>query len=372
MDEKTLSFKKKFLISLIVLAVFLGLLEVGATIYYRFGLTAEKRDLVENAIGLKRSSENNVLRYIAHPYFNYVGNPEYQFPDGVRPHNSRGFRQPEWTEKKAGVIRIAALGGSTTYGMYSEDGKDVWPALLEKALCEQWGEGIEVINLGLPAYTTHEIIGVTAMLVPVLKPDIVLIHVGANDAFAACYPDEGGPDNTIFRFSWNYRTIPGVLRFFMRHSRLVRIFGLRYASSKGFLPGDMFEAMQYRPYPNAKAKQFADEATGKYFRRNVSSLIALVKDMGAVPVLMTHPLNPKWEYPKSVFYQGLVKSHRRNNGIIKEMGNLRNVPVIDLYERMRDVVYFTDAIHESDPGMVLKVSLILPVMNDLIGKIKQK
>lgn len=371
MEEKTLSFKKKFLFIVIVFVGFLGLLEVVGTLYYRFGLTAEKRDLVESAVGLKRSAEYHVLRYIAHPYFNYVGNPDYQFPDGTRPHNSRGFRLPEWTGKKAGVIRIAALGGSTTYGMYSKDGKDVWPALLENALLEQWGEGIEVVNLGLPAYTTHEIIGLTAMLVPELKPDIVLIHVGANDAFAACYPDEGGPDNTTFRFSWNYKTIPGFLRFLMRYSRLVRVFGFRYVSSKGFLPGDMIAAMQYRPYPDEKAKQYADEATGKYFRRNMSSLIALVKDMGAVPVLLTHPLSPKWEYPKSIFYRGLVEAHRRNNGIIKEIGSQRGVPVIDLYDRMRDVVYFTDAIHESDPGMALKVSLILPVLNDLIRQLKQ-
>ena len=47
-----------------------------------------------------------------------------------------------------------------------------------------------------------DVIDVRPKVVPELEPDFVLIHFGANNAFTACYPDEGGPDNTRFRFSW--------------------------------------------------------------------------------------------------------------------------------------------------------------------------
>ena len=42
----------------------------------------------------KLAEEYDVVRYISHPYFNYVCNPEYRFSSGYKPHNSKGFRQP--------------------------------------------------------------------------------------------------------------------------------------------------------------------------------------------------------------------------------------------------------------------------------------
>ncbi len=372
MEGKVLSLRKKVLFTVILCVGFLGLLEVVGVIYYHLVFSGGERESVEGAIGLRHSEDYHVLRYAAHPYFNYVGNPDYRFPDGTQPHNSKGFRRPEWVEKGEGVVRIVALGGSTTYGMYSRDGRDVWPALLEGELRGSRGGGVEVLNLGLPAYTANEVIGVAAMLVPVLEPDIVLIHVGANDAFSACYPDEGGPDNTLFRYSWRYEAIPGFLRFWMRRSRLVRVLGYRYIASRGFFAGDMNSAMQYRQYPIEKARRYAGEATGKYFRQHIGVLVSLAAGMGAVPVLFTHPLSPKWEYPGGEYYRAVVGAHRRNNDMIREVGELRGVRVVDLYSRMRDAAYFSDAIHESDVGMKIKVGLIAPVLNEIIKEIKSK
>jgi lysophospholipase L1-like esterase len=370
--EKALSSKKKILFTLILCVGVIAILELFGSLYYYFGFSIEERELLETVIGMKRS-EAPVPRYQPHPYFNYTCSPGYRDPDNTSPYNSRGFRRPEWRDKKEGSIRIIALGGSTTYGMYSKDGSDVWPALLEKKLQARWGPGLEVLNLGVPAYTTHEIIGVTAMLLPTLSPDIVLLHVGANDAFAAAYPDEGGPDNTTFRFSWNEKPIPGLLMFLMRNSRLIRVLASRYAvSSRGYLPGDMIAAMQYRHPPDREAVKNAAKATGKYFRQNISSLVALIKDMKTMPVLLTHPLDPRWEYPKRVFYQCMVEAHKRNNRIIMEMAKLRSVPVVDLYAHMRDEKYFVDAIHESHAGMEMKARLIVPQLNTIIGQLKKE
>ncbi|MCX6579885.1 MAG: SGNH/GDSL hydrolase family protein [Candidatus Aminicenantes bacterium] len=368
-DEKSISLKKKILFSAVLLVGFIALLELTGSIYYRFGFTGEKRELLETIIGSDRSHAP-APRYVPHPYFNYTCNPAYRDPDGEQPYNSRGFRQPGWTAKKKGTLRIVALGGSTTYGMHSKNGSDVWPALLEKKLQAQWGPGIEVLNLGIPGFTTHELIGVAAMLVPILTPDIVLIHAGANDAFSACYPDEGGPDNTGFRFSFSYKPIPGALLFLMRNSKLIRVLAFRYAvSSKGYLPGDMIAAMQYRHPSDEDAVKNGAKATGKYFRQNIDSLIALVRNTGAIPVLLTHPLNPQWEYPTKVFYQAMVEAHRRNNRIVMEMAQLRDVPVVDLYIPMREVRYFIDAIHESPAGMETKALLIVPAINALIERL---
>ena len=371
-DEKTIkmiSLKKKILFSVVLIIGFIAILELIGSIYYHIGFTGEKRELLETVIGLNQSKAL-VPRYIPHPYLNYTCNPAFQEVDGTHPYNSRGFRKPEWTPQKKDNLRIVALGGSTTYGMYSKDGSDVWPALLEKKLQTQWGPRIEILNLGIPGYTTHEIIGVAAMLVPMLTPDIVLIHVGANDAFAACYPDEGGPDNSDFRFSFLYTPIPRAILFLMRNSALIRVLAFRYAvSAKGYLPGDMIASMQYPLPKDEDVVKNAAKATGKYFRQNIGSLIALIKNMGAIPVLLTHPLNPQWEYPTKIFYQGMVEAHRRNNRIMMEMAQLYHVPVVDLYTPMREARYFVDAIHESPAGMETKARLISTALDVVIKQL---
>ncbi|HLP44603.1 MAG TPA: hypothetical protein VK469_01575, partial [Candidatus Kapabacteria bacterium] len=124
MSENPLSLKKKILFSVVLFLGFIIVLELVGSLYYHFGFTGEKRVLLETIIGLKQS-QAPVPRYIPHPYFNYTCNPAFRDFDGTQPYNSRGFRRPEWTPKKKGTLRIVALGGSTTYGMYSKDGKDV-------------------------------------------------------------------------------------------------------------------------------------------------------------------------------------------------------------------------------------------------------
>jgi hypothetical protein len=71
--------------------------------------------------------------------------------------------------------------------MYFTFERHVWPALLEETLRQRLGPGIQVINAGVPNYTSYELIGLTAMLVSEWSPDIVIFHMGLNDAFTAGY-----------------------------------------------------------------------------------------------------------------------------------------------------------------------------------------
>jgi lysophospholipase L1-like esterase len=91
-------------------------------------------------------------------------------------HNALGFRGPEISLEAKRRKRIVAVGGSTTYGVSVSD-SDTWPALLQKEL----GEAVEVINAGIPAASTVEHIHLLATIVPELKPDVLLLHVGLND-----------------------------------------------------------------------------------------------------------------------------------------------------------------------------------------------
>jgi len=84
-----------------------------------------------------------------------------------------------WTGAAAsdsGLIRVAVLGGSTTFGTGVSD-EDSWPALLQKEL----GGAYAVINYGVPGYSTAEAIVQMALLVPEKRPHFVLFYEGWND-----------------------------------------------------------------------------------------------------------------------------------------------------------------------------------------------
>jgi len=350
----------------------LGFVEALSSVYYFVHHPREFRAGLEMALGIRHTAENLVLKYRPHPYFNHVCNPGYRYPDGYRPHNSRGFRGPEWPSGKSpGTVRIVALGGSTTYGIFSKTGEDTWPALLRERLGQRVAVPVEVINLGVAAYTTHEILGVMSMVVPDLQPDIVLIHVGANEAFAVGYPEEGGNDNTRFRHAWNYRPIPGIWRFLMRHTYFFRVFGLTLGIHSGRLPGDLIPVIQYAR-PDAKsARNCAGTATGRYFRRNVNTLITLTRHIGARPVLITHPLNPDWQTKDGSYHALVADAHRRNNRILMDLAREEGVTCIAMHRRLQSTGFFMDAIHMNRAGMVQKARLLAEDLAPLVASPKR-
>jgi len=358
---------KKILFATILVAGVLGFTEAAFSVYYYLVVPEEERDVVETALGLRRSNVHTAIRFVPHPYFNYVCNPDFVFPSGHAPHNSWGFRLPEWPPAKPlDVLRVVAVGGSTTYGMHFERGDDVWPAVVERELQARHGPGIEVYNLGVPGYTPHEVIGVVAMLAPVLEPDIVLVHLGANNAYTACYPNEGGADNTSFRFSWTNRPVPTVTRVWMRWSYLARVLGTRAMTAGGYLPGDLARTMQYSHPTDDEVARNAATATGRHFRQSLRAVLALVGEIGAVPVLVNQPLSPQWDHPEDPFYSVVVNAHRRNNRILAELAAERGLVHIDLYSRCRDPRLFHDAVHASQAGMRAKGVLVADALEPMV------
>jgi lysophospholipase L1-like esterase len=92
-------------------------------------------------------------------------------------HNSLGYRGREFAlHKRAGVRRVIAFGGSSTY-CSSVSNDDTWPARLQ----EELGPGFEVINAGCLGYTTVENLIQTEFLAADLEPDLCIYYEGYND-----------------------------------------------------------------------------------------------------------------------------------------------------------------------------------------------
>lgn len=366
---------KRPLVVLILVAGLLGFLEATSALLYQFSRSEKERDVVELLLGLRGAAGNLTVRYAPHPYFNFVSYPGFLFKSGFKPHNRLGLRGPLCcTEPKpADLVRLVAVGGSTTYGAYFGNEKNVWPALLEKQLLQKFGKGrIEVVNAGTPNYTTYELLGLLAMRVSEFSPNVVLIHTGVTDAFTVGFPDEGGPDNTFFRRAYQpHEPIPNWLKPWMKRSYFVRLIGMRLALADGFLIGDVAEHIQYAPPSDDQVKKYAKQYSGKYFRRNLKMLAALCQSMEAMPVFVNEPLNPAKESGQTVYASEVAKVVIRHNEIMKEVAQEKGILYVDVFSQMRDPKLFLDAVHMNQSGMALKTRLIADQINQLLSDLMQ-
>jgi lysophospholipase L1-like esterase len=94
--------------------------------------------------------------------------------------NSQGFRTKEFAPKKPGTFRIVTLGDSGTFG-WGVDAASTWQLLLEKRL-DSAASRVEVLNLGISGHTTRHGLNVLRHYAWDLKPDLIVISYGANDA----------------------------------------------------------------------------------------------------------------------------------------------------------------------------------------------
>jgi hypothetical protein len=106
----------------------------------------------------------NELLVQPHPYIGFTPRPGATNLPG-RPQfsiNSLGFKGPEFDQVKApGTLRVAALGGSTTWGSGASSDAATWPSALARrlgALLPEDGpyQRVEVINAGVIGYTLLE------------------------------------------------------------------------------------------------------------------------------------------------------------------------------------------------------------------------
>jgi hypothetical protein len=363
---------KRAIFMVLMLVGVLGFLEAAGAIFYYLIVPAQRRQVVEVALGIRDPGHNSVARYRPHPYLNYMGNPDHVTPDGEKLHHEIGIRRTDvdLTGKPDGIFRVVAVGGSTTFGHYVPDARNVWPGLVGLALAETLGAEAETVNGGVPNYSTFELIGFSALWLPELEPDLVLVHTGLNDAFTVGFPDEGGPDNTTFRHSWNYRPLPGAVRTAMRASHFLRALGTGWLLRSGYQIGDMTPAMQYPIPPDDEVLKNLEGATGKYFRRNLETLIVLIRQAGGEPVLVNMPINPEFDETGSVYYDAISEAVKRNNRIMSEVADRHGITVVDLYSRMRDPEIYVDAAHVDTRGMMQKAQFvfdtILPVVERML------
>jgi len=109
--------------------------------------------------------------------------------------NSHGFRGGEFPPRQEGVLRVALVGDSFTFGS-AVAVPNTLAARLEAALIEG-GTPAQVLNLGVPGYTAGNVAAVVEHKALALEPDVVVYVFYANDVLPLPAWEEISPDAVI-------------------------------------------------------------------------------------------------------------------------------------------------------------------------------
>lgn len=97
--------------------------------------------------------------------------------------NSLGFRGDEIEQPKpAQRLRIAFLGGSTTYCAEASSNAATWPARTLALLAEALPScSLDHVNAGVPGYGIEEVVANLERRVAPLEPDVIVFYEATND-----------------------------------------------------------------------------------------------------------------------------------------------------------------------------------------------
>jgi lysophospholipase L1-like esterase len=358
----------KTLYKIIILSVFYALLclflgELCARVLFK----VQKKD-----INIYRMSPKAFLdgHYLPHPYSVWTLLPGFRYYEngnGRYSINSLGFRGDEvGLEKAPGVFRVVCAGDSTTFGIGAiTNDYYAYPYLLGKLLKQRFpGRGIEVINAGVPAYTSAEILANLEFRILDLNPDLVILLQGINDAAVRTYPRNFGFLNDYSHYRKPLCPVREgrVSRKLRKYSYLYAYLAAIFEAKNRTINYHTVWATPQEEIMNSRwnrLKKTSDKIdTSIPFRRNTTIAVKLLKSYGIKAVLMTVPCYPMEEHKE---WQGYISEQ---NDIVRDIAMKEKITLIDLEGKISkthdyfDWIGCRDGVHMSDSGEEAKANLI--------------
>ncbi len=203
------SLKKRLLISVTSAVLLFGLLEAGLRIF-NF-----KHRNYDNPLVIWNPEHDKELRsgmglHVSHPTQLWVPRPGARIPERWAEEesvNQEGYRGPPIPlERTSGVLRIATLGDSSSFG-HSVSHEQTYTAQLERIL-EEGGREVETLLGGVVGHTAIQGVHRYRELIRPYRPDVLVAAYGAvNEHYQAVdgtdrekterKPDPGGMGTTI-------------------------------------------------------------------------------------------------------------------------------------------------------------------------------
>src|SRR5262245_58153780 len=236
--------------------------------------------------------------------------------------NADGFRSaPMATAKRSGLLRVACIGDSWTFGM-NVNQDQTYPARLEALLQRRTpGSNVEVMNFGVLGYSSFQGLELLKRRVLDFHPDVLIIGFGMNDSDVGGYRDKDVVKPGDRR--WRDR-----VKAFTGHSESLAL--LKYlALVLRFHPqpiGDFLKA-------DAKADAGRNNDTVNYdemeawtrvsprdYDRNLREMVRLGRQQGAQTVLLDNELWPESPY----------------RPVLRAISRDEHVPVVDSLRIIQD------------------------------------
>lgn len=230
-------------------------------------------------------------------------------------------------------LTILAIGDSNTQGI----GKTSWAEELGY-LMKTSGIAVDVINAGVSGYTSYQGLLRLKNILPTVQPDVVIISFGWNDAA----PNSNIQDKEFAGLiSSNIR--------FLYQSRLYLV--LKHYMHK--MRQDA--AKEDKDYQSPRV-------TLEDYERNLKEIVMLVKERGAVPVLMTRPYKySDFELSRIVGWRTHVSEYNVITSRVAHELNTPLVPMRKLFEKRKNN-FFIDECHFSVAGNVVAANTILELL----------
>ncbi len=216
--RRPLSVRRRVLYSAIVCGLFFATVEAVARLAAPEAANGRFRQIRELVLFLGTQESDLMLDFDPERFWKLRPNIEINDPDNSywqgAVSNSLGFRSPEFTlEKPAGTTRIVCFGDSSTFGIGARM-EDTWPFQLDEQLNSSFELSatdnsrsaasslrFQVINAGVPGYTSHQGLQHMRQELNRLQPDIVFASYANNDFWTWDNQTDAEHANRLQRFS---------------------------------------------------------------------------------------------------------------------------------------------------------------------------
>jgi lysophospholipase L1-like esterase len=317
-------------------------------------------------------------RFTSNPDFCYVLRPDFRDPSGRFTHNSQGWRGREFAaEKPPGTFRVVLMGASTVYGIFVGD-DETSAAQLEKRLSTLLHDRkVEVINAGVPGWTTAETVRNLRLNVLNWNPDVIVVVDGRNDIFPQLfnnYRDDYSHyrlPNEQFRHS-NYWH-----KNLFRISHSFMLVAARGGGRFGFVYKDENPASAAINFGNGPAQEelvrnATEPQRTNAFRHNLEQVVRLGRSRGALVVLSTMPFLAE-DYVHHILETDdqtlhlITEQVGRNNEVTRAVAREMKVPLVDPAATIARAELLHDDCHFSPEGEQLFADAILAAFKPALG-----
>ena len=290
--------------------------------------------------------------------------------------NSIGFRCPELANPKpVSAVRLAFLGGSTTFCAEVSSNEMTWPHLVWKQIQEAKPDiQFDYVNVATPGYTLLSSLKCLRYRLKPLEPDIIVIYHATNDLCKdsrelAIKQGIISQDDIDDRESW-----------------------LSSYSLLWLILEKNFKIMKIQKEIDTQPKlEFDPESLSKNFRERLTALVTESRKTAKLVALATFSCRIRHEqtseeqlkaantalyYMPYMSMEGMLKGYEEYNRIIREVASETGALLIEKEMSIpADDLHFNDSVHFKDPGsrlMAKRISDALLNSADLISVVQQQ